>query len=95
MSKIKQFNNWLAEKITNAVATMWCAYLFSALAFISFPAAVTSHSVVIIVAWIAQTFLQLVLLSIILVGQKIQDEKQASHSDKLDAIHTHLKENIK
>ena len=91
---MKRFNNWLAQKITDAVATMWCAYAFSMLALISLPAAISSHDIVIIVAWIAQTFLQLVLLSIILVGQKLQDEKHASHSDKLDAIHAHLKENI-
>jgi hypothetical protein len=50
---------------------MWCAYIFAALALISLPAAIKSGDVVIIVAWVAQTFLQLVLLSIIMVGQQV------------------------
>jgi hypothetical protein len=70
MKRINEFNRRVAEKITSFVSTMWCAYIFAALALISLPAAIKSGDVVIIVAWIAQTFLQLVLLSIIMVGQK-------------------------
>jgi hypothetical protein len=58
--------------ITVAVGTMWCAYLFTLLALVSLPAALHSHDRIIIVAWIAQTFLQLVLLPIIIVGQNVQ-----------------------
>jgi hypothetical protein len=64
------FNNWLAVKITNLVGTMWCAYAFTILAFISLPDAWKAGRSQLI-AWIAQTFLQLVLLSIIMVGQKV------------------------
>lgn len=71
MGKKNNFNDWLAKKITDGVATMWCAYLFALLALISLPAALKTHDVVTIVAWIAQTFLQLVLLSIIMVGQNL------------------------
>ena len=71
MSKVRIFNDWIAKKITDGVATMWCAYLFALLALISLPAALKTHDVVTIVAWIAQTFLQLVLLSIIMVGQNL------------------------
>lgn len=71
MKKSKNFNDWLARKITDGVATMWCAYLFAILALISLPAALKTHDVVTIVAWVAQTFLQLVLLSIIMVGQNL------------------------
>jgi len=71
MAKSKSFNDWLAKKITDGVATMWCAYLFAFLALISLPAAIKTHDVVTIVAWVAQTFLQLVLLSIIMVGQNL------------------------
>jgi hypothetical protein len=68
------FNMWLAVKITNVVGTMWCAYAFAILALISFPQALHSGTSALI-AWIAQTFLQLVLLSIIMVGQKVASEK--------------------
>ena len=68
------FNNWLAVKITNTVGTMWCAYVFAIIALISLPDAIKSGTSAL-VAWIAQTFLQLVLLSIIMVGQKVASEK--------------------
>ena len=74
MSKVATFNQRIAEKITQFVSTMWCAYIFAALALISLPAAIRSGDVVVIVAWVAQTFLQLVLLSIIMVGQKVSSE---------------------
>ena len=58
--------------VTLVVGTMWCAYLFTLLALVSLSAAVGTHNKIIIVAWIAQTFLQLVLLPIIIVGQNVQ-----------------------
>ena len=74
MNRINEFNRRLAEKITSFVSTMWCAYIFAALALISLPAAIKSGDVVVIVAWVAQTFLQLVLLSIIMVGQQVSSQ---------------------
>ena len=71
------FNGWLALKITNGVGTMWCAYAFAVLAMISLPDAIHQGTAALI-AWIAQTFIQLVLLSIIMVGQKVS----AAASDK-------------
>ena len=82
---MKRFNIWLAEKITHGVATMWCAYLFAAIAFISLPKAISSGDSIVIVSWIAQTFLQLVLLSIIMVGQKTQSQNL---EDTINETHT-------
>lgn len=73
---MKRINNWLAEKITNVVGTMWCAYIFTALTLISLPSAIASHNVITIVSWIAQTFLQLVLLAIIQTGQNVIGDRQ-------------------
>jgi len=56
--------------ITKGVGTMWCAYLFTIIAFIDLPEAIRSGQSAVI-SWITQTFLQLVLLSIIMVGQNI------------------------
>ena len=67
------FNSWLAVKITSIVGTMWCAYAFALLALISLPGAIQSGTSTLI-SWIAQTFLQLVILSIIMVGQKLAAE---------------------
>jgi hypothetical protein len=78
------FNGRLALLITGAVGTMWCAYLFAVIAFISLPAAIHGGTAALI-SWIAQTFLQLVLLSVIMVGQKVAalaSDKQAEQTYK-------------
>src|SRR5262249_43252862 len=71
-SALGRINTRLAVGITKRVGSMWCAYLFALLALISLPAALSSHNAIIIIGWIAQTFLQLVLLPIIIVGQNVQ-----------------------
>jgi hypothetical protein len=75
------FNTWLAVKITKSVGTMWTAYIFSCIALISLPAAIMTHNVIVIVAWIAQTFLQLVLLPIIIVGQNVISASQDARAE--------------
>jgi hypothetical protein len=70
-SRTARFNQWLAVKVTTGVGTMWCAYAFAALTLVSLPSAIASHSAVTLVSWISQTFLQLVLLSVIIVGQNV------------------------
>jgi hypothetical protein len=67
---IQRFNSWVAVRITGIVGTMWCAYAFAALALLSLPDSIRGGTAALI-SWIAQTFLQLVLLSIIIVGQKV------------------------
>jgi hypothetical protein len=85
MSSITKFNQKIATKITSFVSTMWCAYIFAAIALISLPAAIKSGDPIVIVAWVAQTFLQLVLLSIIMVGQ---DASSKGMQQKIDETHT-------
>lgn len=63
---------WLAVKITSGVGTMACAGVFAIIALVSLPSAIASGSPVIMVQWLSSVFLQLVLLSIILVGQRVQ-----------------------
>ena len=81
MGPLARFNAALAVRITGAVGTMWCAYVFALLALVSLPDAVRGGTPTLI-AWIAQTFLQLVLLSIIIVGQKV--ESAASETRAID-----------
>ncbi|MGN6723590.1 MAG: hypothetical protein ACTHJM_13345 [Marmoricola sp.] len=71
-SRIAQINGKIGLKITLIVGTMWAAYAFFVLSLVSLPGALSSHNAVVIVAWIEQSFLQLVLLPIIIVGQNIQ-----------------------
>jgi len=78
------FNGRIAVMITNLVSTMWCAYAFGILALISLPTAIRGGTATLI-SWIAQTFLQLVLLSVIMVGQKVAaqaSDKQALQTYK-------------
>ncbi len=84
MNTMAKFNMKLGAQITKLVGTMWCAYLFAAIALISLPEAIKTHNTVVIVAWIAQTFLQLVLLSIIMVGQDVQSK---SVEQKINETH--------
>ncbi len=93
-SPVTRFNSWLAIKITSAVGTMWCAYAFALLALISLPDAIRIGRPAII-SWIAQTFLQLVLLSIIIVGQNIlsaasDKRSEATYRDADAVLHEAL-----
>lgn len=87
-----RFNSWLAVRVTNGVGTMWCAYALAALALVSLPSAISSRSAVTLVSWISQTFLQLVLLSVIIVGQKelaaaADKRAEATYSDADAVLH--------
>lgn len=74
------FQERLALSITRAVGSMWCAYLFAIIAAISLPDAIRSGRPAII-SWVAQTFLQLVLLSIIMVGQNVSSRHSELRAD--------------
>ena len=81
-----RLNKAVAIRVTTAVGSMTCAWIFCLLALLSLPAVLSAFkvfagvfpgwlvkaSVIALVAWIAQTFIQLVLLSVIMVGQNIQ-----------------------
>ena len=97
VSEVEGFNAKFAVIITSGVGTMACAYLFALIAFVSLPAILiqanvlkssdvptffTKPGLILIVSWIAQTFLQLVLLSIILVGQRVQSAASDSRALK-------------
>jgi len=90
-SGIGLFNTRIAVKITRTVGSMWCAYAFALIALISLPSALKSGDPLIIVSWTAQTFLQLVLLPIIIVGQNVQatasDARAESDHETLISVH--------
>jgi hypothetical protein len=91
--RIGQFNNRLAVMITRAVGTMGAAYVFVLIAFVSFPQALSaflSGDTVVGITWLSQSFLQLVLLPIIIVGQNIisasQDVRAVADHETLTAL---------
>ena len=83
---INRLNRKVGVTVTNVVATMWCAYAFALIALVSLPQAIHDsftggfHPLPII-TWIAQTFLQLVLLAVILYGQNLQSEKADARAE--------------
>jgi len=70
----------VAVFITSVVGTMWCAIVFTLLATVSLPEAIRGGKATII-SWIAQTFLQLVLLSVIMVGQNLQNRHSEARAE--------------
>ena len=70
----------VAVYITSLVGTMWCAIAFTALALVSLPDAIKGGKATTI-SWIAQTFLQLVLLSVIMVGQNLQNKHSEARAE--------------
>jgi len=118
MQKVDGLNAKLAVFITSLVGSMWMAYLFSLIALTSLPAIITqtgwvakgtfptwltSAGLILIVAWIAQTFIQLVLLSVIMVGQNVQSIASDARSEHtyddtvkiIDALDIHTDGGIK
>ena len=93
---LNRFNTKLALSITNSVGSMWTAYIFALLSLFSLPAIlvlispnfghffphwIVSASLISLVAWISQNFLQLVLLPIIMVGQNVIQGQQDIKAD--------------
>jgi hypothetical protein len=74
------FNGKVALILTTVVGTMWCAYAFAMLALVALPAAAGQGSLALI-QWVSQTFIQLVMLSVIMVGQNILARSSDKRAD--------------
>jgi hypothetical protein len=68
---IIRLNNKVGLRTTLIVGTMWAAYIFTVLALLALPDAIKQGTYYIVV-WLSSSFLQLVLLPVIIVGQNIQ-----------------------
>ena len=77
-------NGHIALAITNAVGTMYAAYLFALFATTGLPAALSGGPYAL-VGWVSSYFLQLVLLPIIIVGQNIQST--AMNRQAVETLH--------
>lgn len=95
-SAISRFNTRLAVRITAAMGTMWSAYAFALLSLMSlpailvalnpglrswFPSWIVATSMITLIAWISQNFLQLVLLPVIMVGQNVIQSQQDAKAE--------------
>jgi len=59
---------------------MWCAYAFAVLAILVLPQAIQGGTLTL-VQWVSQTFIQLVMLSVIMVGQNILSRASDKRAD--------------
>jgi hypothetical protein len=95
-------NGKIALILTTTVGTMWCAYAFALLALVALPGALNG-GLLAMIQWVSQTFIQLVMLSVIMVGQNIlgkaSDKRAEMTYNDADAtfheaeqIQDHLKE---
>lgn len=73
-------NGRIALALTTAVGTMWCAYAFAILALVVLPDAIRG-GLLTSIQWLSQTFIQLVMLSVIMVGQNILGRAQDRRAD--------------
>lgn len=101
---IDKFNNTLAVKVTKSVGTMWTGYIFALLSLMSLPAIlhlvmpklnvfphwIISASLIALIAWISQNFLQLVLLPVIMVGQNVIQNQQDAKAESDHKTLTYL-----
>lgn len=96
------FNGRIAMTLTTVVGTMWCAYAFAALALLVLPEAL-GGGLLPLIQWVSQTFIQLVMLSVIMVGQNILSKASDKRADmtykdaeatfhEANQIQRHLKE---
>jgi hypothetical protein len=73
-------NGKIGLGLTTAVGTMWCAYAFAVLALVVLPQAVNG-GLLTLVQWVSQTFIQLCMLSVIMVGQNILGKASDKRAD--------------
>jgi hypothetical protein len=90
---IGRFNSYLAVIVTHATGSMWAAYLFVLISLVSFPQALHAFlngDTVTGISWFSQSFLQLVLLPILMVGQRVisagQDARAETDHETLTAL---------
>ena len=93
-SPLSRFNDRLAVIVTQNIGSMWAAYVFVLISLVSFPqalAAFLSGDRVTGISWLSQSFLQLVLLPVIMVGQRVistaQDARAETDHETLTALH--------
>ena len=89
---VGRFNTWLAVTVTRSVGTMWAAYAFTLIAIGGGVAVVTQNAFLTALSvLVSQTFLQLVLLPIIIVGQNViqaaNDARAEADHETLTAVH--------
>ena len=77
------FNAKVAVVLTKVVGTMWCFWLFNAIAFVSLPSAIHQGSPTVLINWVSSNWIQLILLPALMVGQNLQNVAADARADKM------------
>ena len=93
MNRIDSFNDWLAQKLTDILSTMWASYLAAILALTALPGAIAKGQ---FVQWFSQTFIQLVMLFVLMVVARLASKQQKSHhADAMSLAKHHHAEHMR
>ena len=76
------FNTRFAILLTKGVGTMVCAYIFAFIAILGFPLLPFGPQALLLVQWTSQTFIQLTMLSVIMVGQAVLGRKSELQAEE-------------
>lgn len=96
-------NAKIAVILTRVVGTMWAFWVFNGIALVSFPDAISSGKLTVIINWVSSNWIQLILLPALMVGQNLQNVAADARSAKtfqdvetvLDRLDTHTAGGLK
>ena len=89
-TKMKRFNEWLAEKLGNSLSSMTFFYFCVLIDLIELKPVIDANNVITWCTYISQTVIQLVALPILGAQQKITHGHHEKHHKNLADIHTKL-----
>jgi hypothetical protein len=85
-------NDRIAMFIVKRVSTMWCAYFFAILAMIGLA---NVNSITAMVQWTSQTFIQLVMLSVLAVAGDLLARHSEIRADEHYRNDIHMGEEVR
>jgi uncharacterized protein YlxW (UPF0749 family) len=76
--RIKEINEIIAARATNLIATMWCVYVFTIFALLP----VFFSKLGPVIGYISSSFLQLIFLPLIMVGQTVLNRASEQRAEQ-------------
>jgi hypothetical protein len=103
LATVDGFNAKVAVLLTRVVGTMWAFWVFNGIALVSFPSAIRTGQLTVIINWVSSNWIQLILLPAVMVGQNLQNVAADARSAKtfqdvetiLDRLDTHTAGGLK
>lgn len=89
---MKNFNNWLSNKLANGLSTVTFFYLCVVLDLVELPPVIKAHDVITWCTYLSQTVIQLLALPLLAYQNKRQQESHDQTQAKLSLMHKHIRE---